>query len=106
MAAEPKESRLVQQSQGSKKLEVTGVGVPSPYIQQKVTIEQARDGSWVDNIDDWGAFWEEDNYMVFDEGEELDDTYDALNNKSIHISYCFTGCLLFAFTANTVHRQR
>ncbi|KAL0056022.1 hypothetical protein WJX82_006799 [Trebouxia sp. C0006] len=50
-------------------------------MPQKVSLREAHDGSWVDKVDDWGSFWGEDEYLVFDD-EQLDDTYDGLTTGS------------------------
>ena len=75
VAAEPKDTQLAQQTQGVAKL-VTTSGSES-FMQQKITLKEAHDGTWADKVEDWGAFWAEDEYLVF-EDEQLDDTYDGL----------------------------
>ena len=71
VAAQAKDAQLVQTSHGAQ--------APSPsnaFYPQKVSLREATNGEWVDKVDDWAAFWEDD-YMTY-ENEELDDTHDAL----------------------------
>ncbi|KAL3154335.1 hypothetical protein ABBQ32_013818 [Trebouxia sp. C0010 RCD-2024] len=71
VAAEAKDAQLVQTSRGGQ--------IPSPsnaFFPQKVSLREAQNGEWVDKVDDWAAFWEDD-YITY-EGADLDDTHDAL----------------------------
>lgn len=53
-------------------------------MQRKINFNEASDGSWVDKVDDWGSFWEEDEYLVF-EDEQLDDSYDGLTMGELYV---------------------
>lgn len=81
MAAEAKDAQLVQTSRGGQ--------IPSPsnaFFPQKVSLREAQNGEWVDKVDDWAAFWEDD-YITY-EGADLDDTHDALQTcKDCHLHH-------------------
>ena len=81
VAAEAKDAQLVQTSHGAR--------APSPsnaFYPQKVSLKEATSGEWVDKVDDWAAFWEDD-YMTY-EDDELDDTHDALTMGKVCRMYC------------------
>jgi hypothetical protein len=71
VCAEAKDTQLAQQTPGGR------MQRSESFMPQKVSLREAHDGSWVDKVDDWGSFWGEDEYLVFDD-EQLDDTYDGL----------------------------
>lgn len=74
MAAEAKDSQLVQSGQGGQSLTQFD---SEHYAQQKITLREAHDGTWVDKVDDWWSFFEHAEYLSF-EDPALDDTYDGL----------------------------
>ncbi|DBA67266.1 TPA: hypothetical protein ACH3X2_001573 [Trebouxia sp. C0005] len=75
VCAEAKDTQLAQQTPGGQ------LARSESFMQQEVTLQEAHDGSWVDKVDDWGSFWGEDEYLMFDD-EQLDDSYDGLTMGS------------------------
>ena len=95
VAAEAKDAQLVQTSHGPR--------VPSPstaFYQQKVSLREATSGEWVDKVDDWAAFWEDD-YMTY-EDVEFDDTHDALTMGNIGQMHLMHPCVCYAQTCSGV----
>lgn len=98
VAAESKDVQLVQTRHGSR--------IPAPsnaFFPQRVSLREAQNGEWVDKVDDWAAFWEDD-YMTYD--YDLDDTHDALMGAHCQSSHIILHCLLcvcpiFAARKNT-----
>ncbi len=80
-AADSKDTQLAQQAQGGQQLARSG---SENFMQRKINFNEASDGSWVDKVDDWGSFWEEDEYLVF-EDEQLDDSYDGLTMGELYV---------------------
>ena len=66
-----------------------GAQAPAPsnaFYPQKVSLREATNSDWVDKVEDWSAFWEDD-YMTYEE-LELDDTHDALTMGKICQIHC------------------